>query len=225
MEQIETVSKVVDEAYGEGINGQRKTATFLLKSTASAYNNYAQIQIKASNASKELKLATINEIETTEECQNRETTTERSIADCRFYLSDSERDDAMPRKNCSDTSLTHSGIKKAYYFDNPKFNNKDVTPWNGRTSFADVVTEVMQEQIKVDVHPFGRGSAYRVSLGGEQATIHSEEGAWFMWVLVTIVILGVAVGVIVMSQMYQATQQHNQGALNESSMNWNVTEY
>ncbi|XP_053383422.1 uncharacterized protein LOC123540453 isoform X2 [Mercenaria mercenaria] len=182
MEQIETVSKVVDEAYGEGINGQRKTATFLLKSTASAYNNYAQIQIKASNASKELKLATINEIETTEECQ-------------------------------------------AYYFDNPKFNNKDVTPWNGRTSFADVVTEVMQEQIKVDVHPFGRGSAYRVSLGGEQATIHSEEGAWFMWVLVTIVILGVAVGVIVMSQMYQATQQHNQGALNESSMNWNVTEY
>ncbi|XP_045182522.2 uncharacterized protein LOC123541183 [Mercenaria mercenaria] len=179
MEQIDTVSKVVDEAYEESKIRQKQRGVYLLKTTASS--NDEQIQAETSLGTKELTLAVVHENEIPQETQ-------------------------------------------AYQFDNPVFDNKDVRTGHGRMSFADVVMEIMPEPIKGGIHPFGRSSFYRASLGGEQSEIHREEGTLFLWALVTIIVLGVAVGIIVMSQMYQA-KKHNHSSSVDSSTNWNATEY
>lgn len=80
------------------------------------------------------------------------------------------------------------------------FKNADKRGSVKRTSFADVVTEIIQEPIKGDIHPYGRGPLYSKTLGGEQTKIHSDEGKLFMWVLATVIVLSVAFGVIVMSR-------------------------
>lgn len=86
------------------------------------------------------------------------------------------------------------------YYDNYVFNKADKRGIVKRTSFADVVTEIIQEPIKGDIHPYGRGPLYSKTLGGEQTKIHTEEGKLFMWALVTVIVLSVAFGVIVMSR-------------------------
>lgn len=71
-----------------------------------------------------------------------------------------------------------------------------------RSTFIDVVTEVRRIPIQEDIHPYGRGHLYRTALDKDRPQIHKDEEKLLMWVVATILILGIAVSVIVMSRKY-----------------------
>ncbi|XP_060565224.1 uncharacterized protein LOC132724389 [Ruditapes philippinarum] len=168
MEQIETISKVVDEAYKKSEDEERQANPFWYVPSGSFPLDHDEENYKtAANATKEPTKIDLVELATQE-----------------TQWSDRFNDTYIYKK---------SKLSKP-----------------GRTSFSEVVEEVIQEHLRNDVHPFGRTSFYRRSIGAsEQTSIHQDDGTLFMWALATIIILAVAVGVIAMSQMHQATRHVN----------------
>ncbi|KAH3711274.1 uncharacterized protein LOC127857869 [Dreissena polymorpha] len=100
------------------------------------------------------------------------------------------------------------GKQNGVYFQNKAFEGDDVTSSKRRQSFADVVTQFIAEPIKEDSHPFGRGHLYKSVLDYDQPKIHRGEESVLMWVLAILLILGIAVGVIIMSQMHILRQKY-----------------
>ena len=77
------------------------------------------------------------------------------------------------------------------------FENNELETSN--LTFADVVRKVINDPIKEDIHPFGRGHLYASAFDGERPKIHHDEGKYLMWILASLLIVGIAGSVILMS--------------------------
>ncbi|KAL4217911.1 hypothetical protein ACF0H5_022650 [Mactra antiquata] len=131
------------------------------------------------------------------------------------------------RKNQSEPSLHTVKPPVIKDMETRKFvydTNLMKSKYKHRQSFADVVTEVLTEPIKEDLHPYGRGHLYRSTIYGEYRTkpFRNDE-MLLMWAVAALLILGIACGIIVMSVMYQKREALNTINLN-STINMTISE-
>ena len=94
-------------------------------------------------------------------------------------------------------SINHLTFQRVSHFVNMAFDNIELETSN--LAFADVVRKVINDPIKEDIHPFGRGHLYASAFDGVQPQIRHAEGKYLMWVLASLFIIGIAGSVILMS--------------------------
>ncbi|KAH9490591.1 hypothetical protein Btru_033613, partial [Bulinus truncatus] len=106
-------------------------------------------------------------------------------------------------------------LKNTFSYYNDAFEGEIITEPSKRPSLADVVSQIMRQGTIIDMdddnsHPYGRDTSLTDLITGKRRDSYKmDAGKMIVWLVLAIMIVGLAGGIIFMSETYNMNHKHD----------------